>query len=357
MKIRHLELYELSMSLLESYTIAYETINHCENVILRLESDTGVSGWGCAAPDLAVTGETAQTVNTAFNDVILPYLKGQNALMHARHYHHLRKHLKSHPSALAMVDMALFDMISKRAHLPLFQYLGGFRHSIPTSITVGILPPDKTLDKVTGYVQDEFRIIKIKGGVNVDEDIEKVNLIAERFQKKIELRFDANQGYTVDEAIYFIHQTKGSGVTLLEQPTDRMNDEFLKQVSQKVSIPVMADESLMTLKDVFRLTRRDCTDMINIKIMKVGGITEALHINSVAKAAGVESMIGCMDESALGISAGLHFALARPNVIYADLDGHLDLQDDPFNNLFQLRKGILYPGPLPGLGVDNAFKL
>jgi L-alanine-DL-glutamate epimerase-like enolase superfamily enzyme len=357
MKISRLEIAELFMPLTEPYTIAYESIDHCVNIILRMEAENGIIGWGCAAPDLSVTGETPQSVKTAFDEVIHPYVKGRNALMGARHYDHLRKRLKGHPSALAMVDMALYDMVSKRAGLPLFQFLGGYRSSIRTSVTVGILPPDKTLKKVSEYVAQGFRIVKIKGGKDLHEDIAKINLIAERFQKKIEIRFDANQGYTVPEAVHFINQTKGSGLTLLEQPTDRMTDDFLKQVSQRVPVPVMADESLMTLKDVFRLTRRDCTDMINIKIMKVGGITEALHINSVAKAAGVESMIGCMDESALGISAGLHFALARPNVIYADLDGHLDLKNDPFKNLFRLKNGVLYPGRRPGLGVDDTLHL
>ena len=357
MKITHLEIFARSMPLMEPYTIAYETIDRCVNMILRLESDSGILGWGCAAPDLAVTGETIHSVETAFNDVIFPYLKGQNALMHTRLINHLGPHLKTRPAALAMVDMALYDLVSKRARLPLFQYLGGYRTSIPTSITIGILPPDKTLQKVLEYVNDGFRIVKIKGGNNVEEDIEKVNLIADRFQGKIEIRFDANQGYSVEEAVYFYKSTKDSGLTLLEQPTDRKNDEFLKQVSRKVPIPVMADESLMTLKDVFRLTRRDCTDMINIKIMKVGGIGEAMHINSVARAAGVEAMVGCMDESALGISAGLHFSLSRPNVIYADLDGHLDLMEDPFSKLFELRKGVLYPNNQSGLGVETTFKM
>jgi len=154
------------------------------------------------------------------------------------------------------------------------------------------------------------------------KDVEKILKIREVAGPDLEIRFDANQGYSVAEAVEFIDKTRSARIELLEQPTAKHDDELLKQVTHNVHVPVMADESLMTLPDVFHLTRHDCTDMINIKLMKTGGIAEALHINSVAKAAGVEAMVGCMDESALAISAGLHFALARPNVVYADLDGH-----------------------------------
>ena len=352
MKILRTECRVHEMQLSEPYTIAYETVSSCSNLFLIAETDSGIRGFGCAAPDIAVTGETADSVMEIYNYQIEPALRGADPFRFARILEDLRASLLKHPSALAMTDMLLYDIISKTAGVPLYKYLGGYRTSIPTSITISIMPLEETIRKAREHRKNGFFIFKIKGGLNVSEDVEKIMRIREVLGDKIEIRFDANQGYTLEDAIRFVELTRPAGVELIEQPTPRDMVELLGQVVKSVHIPVMADESLMNVSDAMSLTRNDLTDLINIKLMKVGGINEATRINSIARAAGVEAMVGCMDESALAIAAGLHFALARPNILYADLDGHLDLIDDPASGAVVLEDGILRSTERPGLGFE-----
>lgn len=352
MKISSISVAATDLMLAEPYTIAYETVTHAVNVFVKVSTSSGITGYGCAAPDLAVTGETKESVLKAVNEIIEPKLKGADALRLAYQLRKIKDALADQPSALALIDMALFDILGKSANLPLYILLGGYRNRMKTSITIGIMPLKETLEKAVKFAGSGFKIIKLKGGNNVDEDIEKIAKIREALGSGIELRFDANQGYSVEESVKFVKQTRREGVQILEQPTPKNSPDKLKRVTSIVPIPVMADESLMDLTDAFRLARKGLVDTVNVKLMKVGGINEAMHINSVAKAANLEVMIGCMDESALAISAGLHFALAKPNVEYADLDGHLDLLNDPADGAVILKDGTLYPTGKPGLGFN-----
>jgi len=352
MKVTHVEGWVVSMPLAEPYTIAYETVEAATNVFLRIDTNKQITGFGCAAPDIHVTGETVDGVLVAITGVITPLLLGSDPLRSARLLELLKPKLPSQPSVLAAVDMALCDILGKVSGLPLWKLLGGFRDRIRTSVTIGILPEDETVRRARQWVRKGFKCLKLKGGLDVGADISKVLKIRKAVGSEIEIRFDANQGYSVEESLTFFEATRSAHLELIEQPTHKGYPDLIGRVTSGVSIPVMADESLMTLRDAFRLARRDLVDMVNIKLMKVGGISEALQINAVARSAGLEVMVGCLDESALAISAGLHFALSRPNVLYADLDGHLDLLDDPAKGSVVIRNGTLFPSDRPGLGCD-----
>lgn len=352
MRIRQVEAWLVEMPLREPYAIAYETIDSARNVFLRIATEEGPSGFGCAAPDAYVTGETAETVMANVRDVVEPTLRGRNPLRRVRLLDDLADPLAKAPSAQAAVDMALHDLLGKRAGLPLWEVLGGCRERIATSVTIGILPVAETVEAARRRVREGFRALKIKGGHSLDEDVERVFRVRESVGAGIELRFDANQGYSVEESVQLVERTREARLELLEQPTPREQLDLLGRVSERTSIPIMADESLVSLRDAFRIASDGLADMVNVKLMKVGGIHQALHVNSVAKSAGLEVMVGCMDESGLAIAAGLHYALSRANVAYADLDGHLDLADDPAAAAVRLENGELSPTGLPGLGFD-----
>jgi len=352
MRITGVEAWLVTMRLSKPYTASYDTVEATTNVFLRILTDRRLVGYGCAAPDEHATGETTDAMLETIRTVVEPILKGADPLRPALLLEMLRPVLEEEPSIRAGVDMALFDILGKKCDLPLWKLLGGYRDRMMTSVTVGILPVAETVAQAREWVGRGFRILKLKGGIDVEADVARVFKVREAVGNDVALRFDANEGFTVEQALWFIDQTAAAQLELLEQPTDKGLLDVLGQVTRRGSVPVMADESLATLRDAFRLASHDMVDMLNVKLMKVGGIAVAQQINAVAKSARLEVMVGCLDESALGIAAGLHFALADRNIAYADLDGHLGLRGDPAAGAVMIEDGTLFPNDQPGLGFD-----
>lgn len=348
MIIKSIETFPVTMAMETPYDVAYERFDKAENLFVHIEAGN-LNGWGCAAPDPHVTGEYPEVLLKQAQEFLPSFVK-KDPFRRALLMKQLKKEIPGSFSLWAAVDMALWDLIGKKAELPLWKILGGYREKIKTSVTIGICNEKETLRQAKELIQAQIGILKIKGGNNVGEDIERIKAIRKDFSPSIRIRFDANQGYTIENALYFLDQTKELDIELLEQPTPQARPEQLGVISKNSNTPIMADESLVSLLDAFHLVKKGLIDLMNIKLMKVGGLSEAIQVDGVARSAGVEVMVGCMDESALGIAAGLHFALSRPNIRYADLDGHFGLIDDPAKGAVILKKGYLYPSQGPGLG-------
>ena len=266
MKITAIDFFRIDMPLAVPYTIAYETVDRTSNIILKLTTDRGLTGWGCAAPDREVTGDTPEEVVNNVSRVVEPTLLGEDPFRIALHNYNMRTLVPKASSTVAMVDMALYDLLARQAKMPLFRLLGGYRESIATSITIGILPLRETLEQAGYYLKRGFKILKLKGGISLDQDIEKISKMREMYGESFILRFDANQGYTTTQSIEFIDKTREAAIEILEQPTARDKEERLGEVTRGVDVPVLADESIKTLKDAFRLASNDMIDMVNINV-------------------------------------------------------------------------------------------
>ena len=324
--IESITVYRVSLSYREPFRIALGTSMKSENIIVKISTDFGIEGWGEASPSFRITNETPETVIKAL-DKIGPKLIGMCPFKIEQIIERMDKLVKGNTSAKAAIDMAIFDIIGKKTRKPISALLGGYRDEVLTDITLGIKSPKEMAKSAIKYVKKGFKILKVKVGVNPQEDIERVKRIREVVGPEIKIRIDANQGWTPKEAIEVLRKLEKYDVELVEQPVNAEDIKGLATVRKNSSIPVMADETVHSPEDALRVIKAEAADLINIKLMKSGGIWKAMKIAAIAEAAKIPCMVGCMGESNLGITAAVHFAAAIKNVQYADLDADLLLKD------------------------------
>lgn len=295
-------------------------------MVVKVTTDYDVVGWGESSPSKRVTGETAETVIKAL-ERIAPRLIGSCPLRIERDVELMDSVVDGNPAAKAAIDMALYDILGKTASKPLFMVIGGYRTEVLTDITLSIKSPKEMAKDAAKAVKKGFKALKVKVGINPAEDVERVALIREAVGDHVKIRIDANQGWTPEQAIEVLGRIAKFNVQFVEQPVSADDVKGLAYVKENSSIPLMADESVHSPEDALRIVQADAVDLINIKLMKSGGILKARKIAEVAEAAGIPCMIGCMSESGIGIAAASHLAAATKNIQYADLDSDLLLRD------------------------------
>ncbi|MBL8186791.1 MAG: dipeptide epimerase [Acidobacteria bacterium] len=327
--------------------VAYEALDVAPNIIVRVGLANGLVGWGNAAPDEHVTGETADGVERTLRETFKPFLIGQDAARIEMLWSRLCQLAPNQPTAVAAVDIALYDLLGKTAGLPLRRLLGNAKDEIETTVTLSIEALPTTLDRAREFQAQGFKALKIKCGLNADDDIERIRQIRQTVGDQMRLTIDANQGYSVAESLKVFAAIEACRIEFAEQPVAATDLEALREVCQHSPIPVMADESVLSAADVLNTP----APLVNLKLMKTGGITGALKANAVAEARGIRAMVGCMDESRISMAAAAHFALAMKNVVFADLDGHIDIVDDLVEQGIWINNGMVHTSEEPGLGL------
>ncbi|KAF2962225.1 L-Ala-D/L-Glu epimerase [Fervidobacterium sp. 2310opik-2] len=310
--------------------ISYET----QNIEVILELENGVVGYGEASPSFRVNGEKISAL-MGFENAVQEMIVGMDVREYRKIFD-ITDSLKGVPSIKAAVQYAVLDAFSEEIGVPVYQILGGAKREIETDYTVSIGTIEERLEDVKKIISQGHRVIKIKVGENLEEDIQAILAIHE-VSKGCKYIVDANTGYTPKQAVRFVTELYRAGVdiSVFEQPVAMTDIDGLKYVRWNSPFPVAADESARTKYDVLRLIKEEAVDYINIKLMK-SGISDALAIVEIAKAANIRLMLGCMAESSLGVNQSVHFALGTGAFDFHDLDSSLMLKEPTFRGKYKI---------------------
>jgi L-alanine-DL-glutamate epimerase-like enolase superfamily enzyme len=353
MRIVDVTTFRRNFKLQNPSVVAYEAIETAPNIIVRIELEDGLVGWGNAAPDAHVTAETAEYVERTINQLFRPFLVGQEALRIEWLWSRLCGFAPTQPTAIAAIDIALYDLLAKVAGLPLYELLGPTRSEILTSVTLSIEGTAVSVARALEFQAQGFKALKIKCGLDVEEDVARVRAVRRAVGDAMRISLDANQGYSVETTLRVLADLRGCNIAFIEQPVAADDIEGLRELCRCSPIPVMADESVLGAADVLNCP----APLVNLKLMKTGGITGALKANVAAEARGIRAMVGCMDESRISMAAAAHVALALDNVLYADLDGHLDIIEDVASEGILIADGMVCVSDGAGLGLSVSQNL
>lgn len=351
MKIHSAHAWRESLPLKKPYAIAYKTITGTELVFLEVVLENGITGLGSANPFPEVVGETAEkTLHNLEN--IVPQLCGKDIRYFQQLIDETERSLPAQPGTLAAVDIALHDAFAKHLGVSVLKFYGEKVRPLPTSVTIGIKDTAAVMEEAKEYHALGFRVLKLKTGHHVEEDIERVRKLKEIFSDVV-IRADANQGYRLNDLQAFMQATTGL-IELIEQPLKRGGEAALRTLNTNERRLLVADESLLNAADAFMLSHPLTPyGAYNIKLMKCGGIKAAREIAIIAEQASIDLFWGCNDESIVSITAALHTAYSCSNTKYLDLDGSFDLSKDLVEGGFVLKDGCLLPKNEPGLGFKR----
>ena len=288
---------------------------------------------------------------------IAPAVVGLDPLELARVIEAMEEAVPEQSFAKAAVDVALHDVAGRVLGRPVHDLLGGARRrEVPLAWAVGTGPREEMVEEAARYARAGYATVKVKIGADPGEDLENVAAVREAVGAGVKLRVDANQGYDLETAREVLAEMTRHDLELVEQPVPRADIEGMAALTAELPVPVMADESLLTVRDAHELVERMACDVFNIKVMKVGGLAAAGRIARIAGDAGLPCLVGSMVEFGVGTAAGLHFALAGPDVVFAaELIGPEMLAADvveaaPF--LAGCGRGRLEAPAGPGLGLE-----
>ena len=355
MKITSVRIGRISVPLRTPFKTALRSVNSVEDVIVELHTDTGAVGYGEAPPTGAITGDTTGAIIGAIQDHIGKTILGREVDALEPLLQAVQKSIVGNSSAKAAVDMAIWDLYGQLYHIPVHKLLGGGRKQIVTDLTISVNDPETMVKDALIAVDRGYDCLKMKVGVNPTLDVARLAAVRGAVGKDVVIRIDANQAWTPKEAVRILNsmQEQGLDIELVEQPVKAHDLEGLKYVTDRSYVPVLADEAVFSPEDAMTIMKMGAADLINIKLMKCGGLYNALKIASAAEVFGVECMIGCMLEAKIAVNAAVHLACAKNIITKVDLDGPVLCSEDPILGGAVFDEKRITVSDDPGLGIHG----
>ncbi|MCM8710697.1 dipeptide epimerase [Clostridium sp. SYSU_GA19001] len=355
MKIADIKVGKVSIALKKTFKTALRTVDRAEEIVIKVISDSGEAGFGSATPTAVITGEIESSIEGAVKGIIKPKLIGMDIDNMEGIMNVLHSSIIKNTSAKAAVDMAVYDLFGKKYNMPLYKLFGGYRNEITTDITISVNSLEEMVNDSIKAVQQGFNILKIKAGTDFSMDIQRIKAIRDAVGGNITIRVDANQGWKPKEAVRIIRKFEDMGlnIELVEQPVKYWDLEGLKFVTENVETDILADEAVFSSYEALKVIQMRAADLVNIKLMKCGGLYNAAKINSIAETMGIECMIGCMLESKIGITAAASFSGGKKNITRADLDTVNLMLEDPVIGGVSFNKDKILLSDAPGLGITD----
>ena len=353
MKITQVKLGRISVPLRTPFKTALRTVNSVEDIVVEIHTDTGAVGYGEAPPTGAVTGDTTGAILGALRDHIIKTIVGREVDALEELLQDVNRCVVKNTSAKAAVDMALWDLYGQLCGLPVCKLLGSSRRQIVTDITISVNDPEEMARDALDAVARGYETLKIKVGANPALDVERLKAVRRAVGGGVGIRIDANQAWKPKQAVSLLNQMQEQGleIELVEQPVHAHDLEGMQYVTQRSYVPVLADESVFSPEDAVKIMQMGAADLINIKLMKCGGLYNALKIASAAEIYGVECMIGCMLEAKISVNAAAHLACARNIITRVDLDGPALCREDPVLGGAVFDEKYITVSDQPGLGI------
>ncbi len=355
MRITELRMGRITVPLKTPFRTALRSVESVEDVVVEVRTDTGETGYGEAPPTGVITGDTAGAILGAIRDHISRAIVGMDVENLEEVLSRVESSVVRNTSAKAAVDMAVYDLFGRLLGAPLYRLFGGCRRELVTDITISANDPERMAEDSARAVSLGYRTLKVKLGKDPARDIERIRRIRERIGYGTDIRVDANQGWKPREAVRLVRRMEDEGLALemVEQPVAAQDIEGLKHVTDNVSVPIAADESVFSPRDALRVMESRAADIVNIKLMKTGGLRNALRICSLAEVHGLECMVGCMLEAKISVTAAAHLAAGKKVVTKVDLDGPALCREDPVEGGAVFEESSIRLTDAPGLGITG----